>query len=325
MVSECIGIDERRSKMPQGMDTIGAEHWQRKLATSGHHIGAKEAVDLFAWITLRDGPLILQGEPGCGKTSLIIKIAEVSGAKLYRVQCYAGIQAGALLYRWNEAAQQMGSRRARATGLEFNWWDRSYVVFGKLAQALLDPCGDVIVLLDEMDKVEEGGECETALLEFTGEHKITINETNETIKRPQGLPPLAVAITSNAGPTQSRESLSDPVLRRARLIEFEPLSRDQIREILCSAVAALPQSLIDEVSWFVAGLRRTCNWQKPVSLSETIMWARTLELHGVSHLTEDIVAWTASALAKGAQEREDLRQATPRLLRQASNRLSRTA
>jgi MoxR-like ATPase len=266
---------------------------------------------------------LLQGEPGCGKTSLITRVAEVVGALLFRVQCYAGVTAGTLLYRWNEAAQQMDAQRARAGGREFNWWDRSYLVLGKLAQALLDPSRDVIVLLDEMDKVEEGSECETALLEFTGEHKITINETNETLCRPKGLPRLAVAITSNAGPRQLRESLSDPVLRRSRLIEFEPLSQERIREVLDSTVPGLPESLRKEISWFVAGVRRSCNWQKPVSLSETIMWARTLELFQAARLTEEIVAWTGSSLAKGPQEQEDLRQATPRLIRSVRNHQAR--
>ena len=300
--------------MCASVDGQEAAKWQVVLAGLGHKIEAKTATEIHIWWSLRNATLLLEGEPGCGKTSLVEAMVRHTGAKFYRIQCYGSLNAQSLLYKWNQFAQELGSQRAFESGKSFEWYDRSYLIPGKLMQALLDPAPQVIVLFDELDKVPEGSECEACILQYTGEGQITINETNDLICRPPGLPPLAIAVTSNAGRKQLREALSAPLRRRSIYVEFAPLSAGKIEEVLASATPTLSPSLRTEIARFVDGLRRS-NWKKPIALSETIIWAKALNLLGVTQLTEEVVQLTSSVLAKGHQELKSLQLDTPRLIR----------
>ena len=59
-------------------------------------------------------PLLLEGEPGVGKTEAAKALASVLDTPLIRLQCYEGIDAAEALYEWNYPRQLL-SWRSRAT------------------------------------------------------------------------------------------------------------------------------------------------------------------------------------------------------------------
>ena len=61
-------------------------------------------------------PLLLEGEPGVGKTEAAKALARVLDTPLYRLQCYEGIDAAEALYEWNHPRQLLGIRLAESRG-----------------------------------------------------------------------------------------------------------------------------------------------------------------------------------------------------------------
>ena len=69
---------------------------------------------VFLALRLRK-PLLVEGEPGVGKTELAKALAAASGAPLLRLQCYEGIDVSGALYDWDYPRQLL---HLRAGGTE---------------------------------------------------------------------------------------------------------------------------------------------------------------------------------------------------------------
>jgi MoxR-like ATPase len=291
-----------------------ADDLQERLRAVGYFLDRQPALDVAAWVALRNGPLIAQGAPGSGKTALFRALAAVLGAELFWLQCYESVSPAVALYRWNEPLQRLTVERASSDAdAAALYYDARHLVPGKLAQALLCQAETVLVVLDEVDKPPAGGIFEASLLEFLETQTITVNETRQVLRRAPHLPPILIGLTSNAGPEAPRLSLSDPLLRRSYFLHFDAPDTERLSAILAAAVPALAPGLSLQIARFVARAERA-ELQKPVSLSETVMWGRLLAWHGVQTLTSDAVAATLSALAKGDAEIERLRDAVPSIL-----------
>ncbi|HNK38154.1 MAG TPA: MoxR family ATPase, partial [Microthrixaceae bacterium] len=50
-------------------------------------------------------PILVEGPAGTGKTQLAKSVAEISGARLIRLQCYEGLDESKALYEWNYKKQ----------------------------------------------------------------------------------------------------------------------------------------------------------------------------------------------------------------------------
>jgi MoxR-like ATPase len=223
-------------------------------------------------------PVLVEGPAGTGKTQLAKSVAELTGARLIRLQCYEGLDESKALYEWNYRKQllriQAGEHgQGEVEGpswkeLEEDIFSEDFLLTRPLLEAIRasDP---VVLLVDEVDRVEL--ETEALLLEILSEYQVSIPELG-TVRATQ-LP--MVFLTSN----NTRE-LSEALKRRCLYLHIDYPDLERERDIVRARVPGISEELADQVARIVRSLR-TLELRKAPSVSETLDWARTLVLLGV--------------------------------------------
>ncbi len=243
-------------------------------------------------------PLLVEGEPGCGKTDIARALSEALDTDLIRLQCYEGLDAEATLYEWNYPKQLLAIRlqekQKNPSELEAEIFSEKFLLRRPLLKALnYDGPRPPTLLIDELDRADE--EFEGLLLEFLSEFQVTIPEIG-TI-RAKRVP--FVVITSN----RTRE-LSDALKRRCLYLYIDYPSWEKEFAILRRRVPELDEGLAQEVLSFIQRVRTEEEVLKKPGISETLDWVAALLALEVEHVDKKTLLETLGFVAK---EVEDLR------------------
>jgi MoxR-like ATPase len=281
--------------VPDPLRLVDAEDLRRRLDAVDYLVDSGMATALYLSLALGQ-PLLLEGEPGVGKTASAKALARALGAPLIRLQCYEGLTASQALYEWNYQRQLLAIRLAESRDeklADADLFTEEFLQERPIMQAIRH-AGPVppVLLIDEIDRADD--EFEALLFEFLGEASITVPElgTFTAARAP------IVVLTSN----RSRE-LHDALRRRClyHWIEFPPA--DRAAEILRRTVPAATEPLIAAATDFVGRVRRL-DLDKAPGMAETIDWVSALAVLGVSELGRADVIQTLVAVAKTADDRD---------------------
>ncbi|UIX34858.1 AAA family ATPase [Streptomyces sp. GQFP] len=274
-----------------------ADDVRQRLDDVGYLVDEGTATALFL-ATVLGRPLLLEGEPGVGKTSAAKALAEALDTPLIRLQCYEGLTAGEALYEWNYQRQLLAVRLTEARShdqqrlTETDLFTEEFLLDRPLLRAVrhegpLPP----VLLIDEIDRADD--EFEALLFEFLGESAITVPElgTFAAVR-----PPVAI-LTSN----RSRE-LHDALRRRCLYHWIDFPAPERAVEILRRSVPAANEPLIASATEFI-GRVRALDLDKAPGMAEAIDWVSALAALRVARLARGDIVATLSAVAKSPDDR----------------------
>ncbi len=235
-----------------------------------------------------DKPILAEGPAGVGKTALALALAEATGRRLVRLQCYEGLDEAKALYEWDYHKQLLrlqADEGGRWDDLEGDIFSEPFLLSRPLLEAIRSP-EPVVLLIDEVDRVEV--ETEALLLEILDAFQVTIPElgTIEATTRP------LVVLTSN----NTRE-LSEALKRRCLYLHIGYPTIEREKEILLQRIPDLPDVLATRIAETVATIREL-RVRKAPSVSESIDWARTLLALGIDELDGAATEATLNVLLK---------------------------
>jgi len=279
----------------QILDSLDIETLIKKLEEELYVADREIATALFLAIRMRK-PLLIEGEPGCGKTEIAKVLAKVLGTELIRLQCYEGLDVSDAIYEWNYPRQllyiKMVENRKDPQEVEEEIFSEKYLLKRPLLKALLsDGPLPPVLLIDEVDRADE--EFEGFLLEFLAEFQITIPEIGTIKARNQPI----VILTSN----RTRE-IGDGLKRRCLYLYISYPPKEKELKILKLKVKSLDDSLAEKLVGFVNLIRQRSDILKKPGVAETLDWAKALSELGARELNRDIVKSTLLCLIKTQED-----------------------
>jgi MoxR-like ATPase len=238
-------------------------------------------------------PILVEGPAGTGKTELAKSVARMTNSRLIRLQCYEGLDEAKALYEWNykkqllriQAQRVMDEQAGTWTQIEDDIFSEDFLLTRPLLEAIRSD-EPVVLLIDEVDRVEV--ETEALLLEILSDYQVSIPELG-TVQAKQI--PL-VFLTSN----NTRE-LSEALKRRCLFLHIDYPQMDREKEIVLTRVPDVNEHLADQIVRIVRSIRQI-ELKKSPSVSETLDWARTLVLLGVSEIDPQVAKETLHILLK---------------------------
>ncbi len=270
---------------------------RRRLDDVGYLVDEGTATAVFLALTL-GRPLLLEGEPGVGKTTAAKAIATALGTTLIRLQCYEGLTVSESLYEWNYQRQLLAIRLAESSHealRDADLFTAEFLQERPILRAIRHPGPQPpVLLIDEIDRADD--EFEALLFEFLGESAVTIPEIGTfTAARP----PIVV-LTSN----RSRE-LHDALRRRCLYHWIDYPAPARAAEILRRSVPAANEPLITSTTQFL-GRVRELDLDKAPGMAEAIDWLSALAVLGISELVRDDIVRTLSTIAKTPDDRDTI-------------------
>ena len=270
------------------------------LEAEGYVAEPATATAVFLACAMRK-PLLVEGDAGVGKTELAKVLARLLGTELIRLQCYEGLDVQTALYEWDYPRQLLHLRMSDGRGedareVEARIFSREYLLERPLLRALSQPDRAPVLLVDEVDRADDG--FEAFLLELLSDFQVTIPELG-TLRAEH---PPYVVLTSN----RTRE-LGDALRRRCLYLYMEHPSLEKEVRIIRTRWPQAQERLAREVARFLQALRGRPLVKSP-GVAETLDWTQALLTLRQDSLEPEVVTQTIGCLLK---DRHDLETLTP--------------
>jgi MoxR-like ATPase len=288
--------------------TFGSvDELQRAFLEEAYLIDRGLATTLF--LALRMGrPVLLEGEPGVGKTELARTAARVLGSRLVRLQCYEGIDAGQAMYEWDYSRQLLHARIAADDDRSAGGDSRALELYSErflLERPLLTAIrqgSSAVLLIDEIDRADD--EFEAFLLEPLSDYAVTIPELGTVA----ALSPPLVVITSN----RTRE-LHDALKRRCLFHWIDFPSREDLARIIRLRSPDVPARLAASVADAIERIRGFGLIRMPGS-AEAIDWAEAITILGADAVTSEAARETLGLVIKNQDDMVQVAGRIPELV-----------
>lgn len=282
---------------PESVQSALSEHGY--LADRGLSTALMLAIDLRR-------PLLLEGDPGVGKTELAKVIAQWTGGELIRLQCYEGIDVAQAVYDWDytrqllhlRASEAAGSASGRSTSdLEAELYDERFIIRRAILRAVTPVDGPPpVLLIDEIDRADD--EFEAYLLEVLSDFQVTVPELG-VIRTER--PPIVI-LTSN----RTRD-VHDALKRRCLYHWVEHPSLEREVEIVRLRVPGIAPALARSVAAAVSELR-SMDLYKPPGIAETIDWATALRRLGIDVMEPESMQATLGTVIKYREDTDKVEE-----------------